>query len=818
MTKARILIVEDEGIVRMDIQQRLLALGYEVVDSASTGEAAIDKAGALQPDLVLMDIKLKGEMDGIQAASIIRKRYHLPVIFLTAFADEETLQRAQVTDAFGYILKPFEERELSINIEMALYKHHTEQQLRDSELRMRTIFNSAMDGMFLINLEHKTLEINPAGFQMFGYTAEDLMNGDINQLLFPEDIKRAAEESGIWRSGGGPIERRHRRKDGKEIWVEMQVAPLILNGEAHALATMRDITERKQDHLALKESEERYMLAALAANDGLWDWNLLTNTIYFSPRWKSILGYAEDEIGDSPDDWFSRVHPEDLDPLRLNLAAHLKGLTGHFEHEHRMLHKDGSYHWILTRGIAVCNGKNIPHRISGSHTDVTDHKRAEEQLLFDAFHDTLTGLPNRALFLDRLKQVLEHCNRREDYAFGVLYLDLDLFKVVNDSLGHHVGDDLLMTIGGLLRSCVRSIDTVARLGGDEFVILLEDISSVEDALFVSDRIHAELISPLHIGEHSVHTSASIGIVFSRRGYAHTGDILRDADIAMYKAKILGRARSAFFEPEMHMQAIARLDLENDLRRAIQLDELHLHYQPIISLSEDKIAGVEALVRWRHPKQGIIMPGEFIPLAEETGLILAVGQWVLREACWQLRDWQTRLKGLYSFYISVNVSGQQLVNPGFIEEVREILQETRVSAKNLRFEITESTLIENKEYIAEIFKSLRQMDIQLFIDDFGTGYSSLRYIQQFPISTVKIDRGFVNQMGANSKDNEIVQSILRFAQDMGLGTVAEGVETIQQYELLKSLSCSYAQGYYFSRPVDASAAEVLITKSLGEAVA
>jgi diguanylate cyclase (GGDEF)-like protein/PAS domain S-box-containing protein len=800
----------------MDIRHRLLGLGYDVVGGAATGEAAIRKAGELLPNLILMDIKLKGEMDGIQAAEVIRKRYNLPVIFLTAFADETTLQRARVTEAFGYVLKPFEERELSVNIEMALYKHQAEQKLRDSETRLRTIFDSALDGMFVINMQGKYVDVNASGCRMFGYTAEEILASDISLLLFPEDIKKAFQNgTHLWREGSEIGERRMRRKDGTPIWIEMRVAPLILSGEEYALAAKRDVTQRKQSEAALKESEERYMLAAQGANDGLWDWNLLTDSIYFSPRWKSILGYSDLEVSARPSEWFDRVHPDDLDQLKVNLSAHLKGLTQHFEHEHRMQHKDNTYRWVLTRGMAVRDpGRNIVYRLSGSQTDITHRKRAEEQLLYDAFHDDLTGLPNRALFLDRLAQVLAHSSSRDDYAFGVLFLDLDQFKIVNDSLGHNLGNDLLVAISELLEGCVRSIDTVARLGGDEFVILLEDIESLEDTIRVSDRIKQAFQASLQIGDHSIHTSASIGVVFSNGGYERPEDILRDADIAMYRAKILGKDRCVIFEPQMRKQAVARLELENDLRRALECGEFQLYYQAILSLAANQIEGFEALIRWRHPEHGILLPGEFISVAEETGLILPMGQWVLREACRQFQAWRANLPGVDSLYVSVNVSGKQLANPEYIHQVLEVLEETGIEPKNLRLEITESTLIENNALITDKLKILHQMGIQLYIDDFGTGYSSLSYIQHFPISTIKIDRSFVEQMSGDGDNNssEMIQSILRFAKDMGLAAIAEGIETEQQFERLKSMLCNYGQGFYISRPLDSNAAEAMLLQS------
>lgn len=816
MSKARILIVEDEIIVQMDIRQRLVAMEYDVVGGAATGENAIRMTGELLPDLVLMDIKLKGEMDGIQAAEVIRKNYGLPVIFLTAFADESTLKRARETEAYGYVLKPFEERELSVNIEMALYKHRAERKVRDSETWLRTIFDSALDGWFVVDLAGRCVDVNPSGCWMCGYPSGELISTFISPLLFPsiqESVFQTSARPG--EDDSRLIERRMRRKDGEEIWVEMRIAPLKLSTEEYILATVRDVTQRKQAEEALRESEERYMLAAQGANDGLWDWNLATDTIYFSSRWKSILGYSEPEIGDRPIEWFNRVYPDDLDQLKVTLSAHLSGLSEHFECEHRIQHKDGRYLWVLTRGLAVRDNQSTVYRIVGSQTDITNRKKAEEQLLHDAFHDALTNLPNRALFLDRLTQVLERCNRNADYAFGVLFFDLDQFKLVNDSLGHNTGDELLIAIGELLQNCVRSIDTVARLGGDEFVILLEEVESLEDTTNVADRIQQELQRPVQVGSHQIHTSASMGIIFSKQGYERTEDVLRDADIAMYQAKARGKNRSVIFESQMRRQAIARLELENDLHRALERGEFELYYQPIQSLVTKQIVGLEALIRWLHPERGFIPPMEFIPVAEETRLIFPIGAWVLREACRRFQDWRNTLPGMSERYISVNISGMQLTQPEFVDQVVEILTETGMGAGSLRLEVTEATLVGSNGRIMDALKRLSALGIQLYIDDFGVGFSSLSYIRTFPVSTIKIDRKFIEQItsgDAGSNSNEMIESILKFSMDMGLEAIAEGVETIQQYEQLKSLVCPYGQGFYLSKPLNFSATESLLLQS------
>ena len=811
MNKARILIVEDEIITAMDIQQRLIDLGYEVIGRVASGEAAVCKAGELTPDLILMDIHLKGEMDGIQAAELIRDQLQIPIVFLTAFADAKTLQRAKATEAFGYILKPFEERELAVNIQIALYKHNTEQRLRDSEARLQAIFEAAFDGLFVINRQGKFVDVNPAGCALTGYTREELLAADIRLILYPEAVAEFFDQKiVISYLGAGSREMRMQRKDGAQIWTELALSLLDLSHEECILGTVRDITERKRAEAELRASEERYMLAAQGANDGLWDWNLLDDHIYYSPRWKAILGYQDDEIDSRPADWLDRVHPDDLVQLRMELSAHLKGQAKHFQNEHRIRHKDGTYRWVLTRGLAVKNDSGIAYRISGSQTDITDRKRVEERLIYDAFHDALTGLPNRALFLDRLSQAIERSNRQDDYAFGVLFLDLDQFKVVNDSLGHSTGDELLISTAKLLESCIRSVDTVARFGGDEFVILLDNLDDLPEATQVAERIQTALRSPIILEDKSLYISTSIGIVFSKRGYERPEDVLRDADIAMYQAKSQGKSRFILFTPQMLKGAVARLELENDLRRACEQGEFQLYYQPIMTLAENKIAGFEALLRWQHPKQGFIAPADFIPVAEETGLILPIGRWVLREACRQMRDWEASFMISPEFYVSVNISAKQLVDPSFTSQVLQTLHESGLPAQRLCLEITESILMENNGVCEVTIQELREHGIRVFIDDFGTGYSSLSYIQRFPVKTIKIDRSFIDQIDHKGNNSELLASILRFALDLELEAIAEGVETSQQLAQLKSLLCNYGQGYYISKPLDAQAAEALLS--------
>lgn len=573
-----------------------------------------------------------------------------------------------------------------------------------------------------------------------------------------------------------------------------------------------DISEQKRAQEALRASEERYALAAQSVNDGLWDWNLETNEVYYSSRWKSMLGHDDGEIGTSPDEWFRRVHPEDAPQVRAALQAHLAGRTPVFESEHRIRHKDRGYRWVLSRGLAVRNGENRPYRMVGAQTDTTERKLAEEQLLHDALHDALTGLPNRSLFLDRLSHRLRQSRRGPERPFAVLFLDLDRFKLVNDSLGHAAGDELLVRAARRLEGAVRPGDTVARLGGDEFAVLLEEVPDPHDAVHVAERIQASLQAPLSIGGQQIVTTVSIGIALSATGYERAEDILRDADTAMYRAKSQGRARHEVFDSAMHARAVALLELETDLRQALEREEFEAHYMPVVSLETGRVTGFEALVRWRHPRRGRVPPTEFIGAAEDAGLTIAIDRWVLRQACRQAKAWHERFpEAAGRLVVSVNLSGRQFRQPDLLEAVGQALAEAGLEGPNLAVEITENVLIESTGQALHILGRLRRMGVQIYLDDFGTGYSSLSYLQRFPIDVVKIDRSFVARMEPRREGHEIVRAIVTLAHNLGLRVVAEGIETADQLAELRTLRCGFGQGALFSLPVPADRAEGILAE-------
>jgi diguanylate cyclase (GGDEF)-like protein/PAS domain S-box-containing protein len=578
------------------------------------------------------------------------------------------------------------------------------------------------------------------------------------------------------------------------------------------LARIRLHLGHKRDAAARRDSEERYALLEKGANDGLWDWNLRTNVIYFSPRWKFMLGREEAEIGSSPEDWFRHVHPEDIEALKEAIALHSRGATSPFELEYRMKHQNGSYRWMLSRGLAIRDKEGKPTRMAGSQTDINEGKVA----------DALTGLPNRLLFMDRLERALKRSKKKKNYLFALLFLDLDRFKIVNDSLGHLIGDQLLVGIGRRLERCLRMTDSVsrfedkhllARLGGDEFTILLEDIRGVSDATLVAERLIKEVIRPFDLSGHEIFVSTSIGISISTTGYENAADILRDADTAMYRAKTQGKARYEIFDPTMRDHAVARMQLETDLRRAVENREFRTFYQAIVSLTDWKIFGFEALVRWQHPTRGLVSPAEFIPLAEETGMILWLGRWVLQEACSQMALWKAQFQSSAPEIISVNLSARQFAQPDLVSQLAQVLKDTGLEARQLKLEMTESLVMQNVETASEMLKEMKALGVMLGIDDFGTGYSSLSYLSRFPIDTLKVDSSFVSRIGEDKENLEIVRTIITLAHNLRMDVIAEGVETAEQLSQLRDLGCEYGQGYYFSRPVSAEEANHLIADLL-----
>lgn len=717
-----------------------------------------------------------------------------------------------------------------------------------AERRMRfqaAVLSGVRQGAIAVDRGNRVLFWNTAAEQLLGWSKTETIGKEIRALYAsaragsePNESALAVFEGGTW-SGEVLITRR----DGTRFPAQISKTPVREDGEIIGVATIfEDISARRASETALRTSEERYALAARGSNAGLWDWDLTTGRVFYAERWKQMLGLDPKQVGETPEEWLGRIHPEEVDDVRDAISRHLAHETPHFEAEYRIAHQDGAYGWVVARGIAVFDGSGAPVRFAGSQTDVTERKVAEEQLLQNAFFDGLTGLPNRALFVDRLGRMIARAKRRPDISFALLFLDLDRFKNVNDSLGHGQGDALLVRAARRLERCMRANDTFARLGGDEFGVLLDDMDDVGDATAMAERIQKSLIEPLQLDGHDIFISVSIGIALSAEPepaplpassiaggsaesiqstvartngpemnghYTDAQNMLRDADTAMYRAKSLGKARHEVFNSAMHKHAFDLLRTENELRRAIERNELETHYQPIVGLKDGELVSFEALIRWRHPERGLVPPDEFVPIAEDSGLILALGQWVLRDVCRQMRAWKdnAEIKNCNPC-VAVNISSRQFT-PTLVQQVRQCLEEFNLGPECIKLEITESVIMENAASAAAMLHELKELGVHLSIDDFGTGYSSLAALYQFPLDTLKVDRSFVRRLTATGENDAIVTSILSLADSLNLGVVAEGIENEEQYDHLRRMGCGCGQGFLMSRPVPAAEAQVLL---------
>ena len=553
---------------------------------------------------------------------------------------------------------------------------------------------------------------------------------------------------------------------------------------------------------------DRYELADRGADKGLWDWDLTTSRLHYSQGWISMLGVSENECGSTSDEWFKRIHPDDLELVQQEIASHLKKGSPEFEMKHRMLHRDGCYRWMSCQGVVSCDKSGDPVRITGFHADITA----------DIGVDSLTGLPNGNLLLNRLSRAIEKSRRQEDFLYAVLIVDMDLFESGINRLETVNGDALIVAAARRLESALRTkdgfsreghSDLVARSGSEEFIVLLEGLNQAGEAKTVGARLLKAILAPFAFDGRDVSLSASIGISLSATGYGNPEDAIRDANAALYRAKALGKFRCEIFDTAILESAQSRWQLENDLHEALHRNEFSVFYQPIISLSSNRVEGVEALARWNHPLRGMISPVDFIPLAEKTGLIIPLGRWVLQEACRQLNSWQNDPHISKDLWISVNISAAQFTQPTLAKEIREILIASCVDATRLVLELTEGMAMENPEATRNLLMQLRVMGIKIAIDDFGTGYSSLAHLRRFPLDYLKIDYLFVKSIENKPDAREIIQTIYALAHGLGLGIIAEGIENAEQLNLIRSIGCKYGQGFLYSKPVGSEQVNLML---------
>jgi diguanylate cyclase (GGDEF)-like protein len=684
----RLLIVEDERVVALDLKNILRRLGYTLAGLTASGTEAVDLCEALRPDLVLMDIFLGGDMDGVEAACVIQTECDIPVIYLTSHTDQLTLQRAKRTAPYGYVLKPVDEDWLRTAVEVALFKHHTEQALKRSEKGYRELFSGMLNAFLLLRHlpradggadDFEILDANPAFERATALTCAEIVGRRLRQTL-----------PGI-----------------EPFWIDTLAA---------VAASGRPV--RFENYLA--------------------DLNMYFLAQAYSPQ---------------------------------------------------------------------------PGQVAVVLEDVTERKRGEERLRYRTFHDALTGLPNRALCLDRIARAIERAKRRSNYIYALLFLDLDRFKLVNDSLGHLAGDGLLRRVADRLRREVRQLDTVARVGGDEFVVLLEEIASPGDALRIVKAVRERLRVPFTVENRQIYVTASLGVVLGPADYERPEELLQNAAIAMSNARAAGCGRVRVFDWSMRERAERVMDLETNMRQGLERGEFILHYQPIFALGSMEPRGVEALVRWRRPDGELVPPGEFIPTAEQSGLIIPLGGLVLTEACQALARWRAGVLGTRPFFMAVNLSARQFTQPDLVKQVVTTLRRENMEACDLKLEITESVLMEHPESAMLKLRGLRELGVSIGIDDFGTGYSSLSYLQRFPIDTLKVDRAFVSGMEEQG-NRVIVRTVVSLAHNLGYDVVAEGIETAAQLEELTGLGCDLGQGFLYARPMEESRLVALLGHSGG----
>jgi diguanylate cyclase (GGDEF)-like protein/PAS domain S-box-containing protein len=811
LKQASILVVEDEAIVARDIAEQLRELGYRVLGHAVNGAQAIDLAGQLRPDLILMDIALPGALDGIAAAEAIRAQWAIPVVFLSAFSDDSVLARATVAEPFGYLIKPFSERELRTVLEMALYKRDADARLRVSDCALKAV----SQGVIITGADRIVISANDAFSAISGYRAHEIVGGDCRFLIGPatDPGTLAAIEQALRTATEFSGEILNYRKDGSTFWNEMTISPVrdAQRRLTHFIGVARDISKRKageQQARALKERLHEAVLHTQTILDNVADGVITIDTEgrieSFNQAACGVFGYAAQElIGHN----VSRLMPQPhrsahdgyLRHYRDSGEARIIGVPRELEG----MRKDGS---VFPMRLSVSRveraGKTT---FIGLVHDLSQRREDEASIRQLASFDSLTGLPNRHQLTDQLRQAMERSCASGEHG-ALMFLDLDHFKLLNDSHGHDHGDELLRQVARRINSVVGEGDLVARIGGDEFVVLLEALGalgpqaaaraeSVADKILLSLRREYGLRAIRHAG------TASIGIVLFRQQGDSIKELLKKADAAMYQAKAAGRDTARFFDPALERAAEARRALEQALRRGLEAHEFELHYQIQVDAG-GAVQGVEALVRWNRGALGMAPPAQFIALAEETGLILPLGQWVLETACAQLAAWGGA-RATAGWSMAVNVSAAQFEQDDFVAHVLRALENSGADPALLKLELTESMLATNLDALIVKMNAIRKCGVRFSLDDFGTGYSSLSYLKRLPLDQLKIDQSFVREILTDPNDATIAHTIVALGHSLGLSVIAEGVETRAQRDFLAAAGCDAFQGYYFGRPVAAA---------------
>ncbi len=693
----------------------------------------------------------------------------------------------------------------------------SEQGRRIEEARADLILNTTADGILALDREGRIVSGNPAAERIFGCSMNDVRGKPIS-LYIPEfSLPRGLSDPESENQAVQELrEVTGRRADGSLFPVEISMNAVAEADTQFTVVSFRDMSERQRAREAIRRTEERFSIVARATTDTIWDWDLETDSVWWNEGMETQFGYSRDEIETDSSSWTRRIHPDDVERVLEEIHHVIDDGGKEWIGEYRFICKDGSIAHIIDRGFVIRDPTGKPIRMVGGMTDVSDRKKAEAEIEYLAFYDSLTKLPNRTLFQDRLQHAVATGSRTGRHG-GLMFLDLDNFKVLNDTLGHDIGDRLLIQVAQRLDDCVREADTVARLGGDEFVILLENLSPDPDEAAVQIELVGEKIldtfhQPFVLDEHEHFSTPSIGIALFGDNKKDMDELLKQADIAMYQAKHSGGNVMRFFDPAMQERVNARVELESELRSALRNSEFVLHYQPQVDVN-GRITAAEALVRWQHPQRGRVSPGEFIPLCEETGLIIPLGDWILKTACRQLVAWRARPETA-RLDLTVNVSANQFSHPEFVDRVKTVLRQTGADPGRLKLELTESVLVANMENTISRMTALRSQGVGFLLDDFGTGYSSLYYLKHLPLDQLKIDQSFVRDILTDSNDAAIARTIIALAQALGLTVVAEGVETEDQRRFLDGLGCHTYQGYLFSRPVPVEEFENLLVQFNG----
>jgi len=801
---ASIVVVEDERIVALDLSHRLAEMGYRVLRTVARGEDALRAVDTLRPDLVLMDINIEGAIDGIEAACRIRETSRTPVVFMTAYAEDETLARAQSSRPYGYLIKPYESSELHATIQVALARHDADATVERSEERLRLAMDAA--GLVVWDWDPRTDR---------GTLAQPgAVPGDLSKLLagFTEvdlesiraTLARGQPVDGIWPVAGPPAAGPSSgAPEAGGRWVELHAKPLAgtrlgeprggadTTAPTRVVGLLRDVTERRQ-------TEERLRQAGIVLQriaDAIVMTDARRRIVSVNPAFVALTGWSEAEVlgRDADEVLHEPPHPAGF----WEALAHAP--DGHWRGEVGLRRRDGRLLVALQTASRVPEGEDDEVRYVLTCSDLTSMRCAQEQLSYLAHHDVLTGLPNRALLDERLDHELQRA-RRLGHGVALMFIDLDGFKTINDSLGHAAGDRLLQEVGRRLRASIRDADTAARLGGDEFVVVMTDLTQPEYASRLADKLLAVLSEPVDIGGRTVKVSASIGVAVFPQDGGDRATLMMAADSAMYAAKACGRNHVSFHTRALARRARRRLDVEQGLRRSLERSELTLHFQPILALADGHLVAAEALLRWRR-KDGVpVAPQQFVPIAEDSGLIESIGLFVLERICEHASSWIEA--GLMPPRLCMNVSPRQLERGDFAGRLRRMLDASKLSPDRLEVEVTETALRSGAGSLRQL-DTIRELGVRIAIDDFGTGYSSLSALKHLPLDRLKIDRSFVHDLPGDSSAVAIVETIVAMSRTLGLAVTAEGIETDAQLAALRRIGCEDGQGYLLGAPIDAA---------------